>query len=628
MRIHVQGLVAVSLCALALTASCRRNTPSLVDTNQPPDTQLWYSPPDSTEYQYLVHMYWRGLDRDGTAVRYIWTIRDTLATDELRWDPAARLRDFQDGHITTTTDSVFAFTAYKDVAGVGVRKSRQAFYIAAIDDNGVIDPFPAAVEFVATIDRLPEIRFTTYVDGVARPYDPTRTVLADTTGMFKPFQISYRGTTRNGLIRGYQYFSLTSSVVLPGSNVWTSDLGDTLRSFPNTGVDALPAGTFRFAARCIDDANAESAVDAGQFRRGVCQVVVNFDPDTRVNEVWNTVFRNGTALPPTLLNVADALPDTVPFKSWINVRYNAWDDTRDVRLCSVTDPDKCIDFQVKYIRNSGRQVGAYEDSGWLPRNGRHDSDANGAADSNSVNIGSLEYQWFVRALDENGSGDGTPALFDIIGNYDPMLDTSALTDHFGNPVNIATVDTLHWDFYKGIGWPYTELADTFVTGVGTPYFKKFGWNLNATGHDDPRDPPASAVEAWRYFVYTNYNPATNTGTFQGLGRSGPSWFPGTAVNVLNDRVEVTVRYGDEHGDDLFANPPDYFNKVVTIVLYGRDSPPLAGDFSQFVYYDEVPTGAAAGGGVSDRKLINAFPTGELGRWTPRKVIQFYLKVER
>ncbi len=631
MRRNVQGLVVLVVCAAAVFASCRRNQPSLVDRNQPPDTQLWYSPPDSTEYQYLVHMYWRGIDHDGTATRFIVTIRDTLASDrsDFRWNPAARLRDFQEGKITTRTDSVIAFSAYRDVEGVGVRKNRQAFYVAAIDDNGVIDPFPAAVEFIATIGKLPEVRFITYVNGGSRVYRPTQSPPADTVGMFKPFQISYRGITQNGSIRGYQFFPLSATIVLPGANVWTnSSPPDTLRSFPNTGVSALPAGVFRFAARCIDDANAESQVDSGRFLRGVCQVVVNFDPDTRINKVFNTYFRSGVETT-TEVNFTDAVPDTVPFLSWVNFRFNAWDSRNDVKLCSVTDPDKCIDFQVKYVRDSERVRGGFEDSGWLPRGGRHDSDRRSAADSVTVNAGSLEYEWYVRSIDENGTADGTPPLFKIVGNYDPILQSANLVDHFFKPVDIerVPVDTLRWNFYKGIGWPYRAREDTFNTET-LKYTKRFGWTLIARGRDHPKDPPGSAIEAWRFFVYTDYNPATNTGTFWPLGRAGNSWFPGFAANIMNDRLEVTIRYDHPQGDDVFAALPGYMNKEVTIVLTGRDTESIGTDFRQYVYWNEVPADSAAGNGVSTRNLINSFPAGELGRWTPRKVIRFYLKFER
>jgi hypothetical protein len=611
------------VCLVALMASCRRNQPSLVDRNQPPDTQLWYAPPDSTEYEYLVHLYWRGVDRDGETSRFVWSIQDTLALGEAYWNPAERLRDYRLGRITERTDSVFSFTAYKDVAGVGVRKNRQAFLVAAIDDNGVIDPVPAGVEFVATIGTLPEIRFTNYINGAARPYT-YRSIPSDTVGMFKPFSISYHGLTTNGSLRGYFYYALSATIMLPGAGVWT-DIADTLRDFPNTGTDAFPAGVFRFAAKCIDDANAESQIDAGQFRRGVSQVVVNFDPDTRIVDVKNTYFKNQQPFVETV-DFTDGVPDTVPYGSWLYYRYFAFDDDRDVWQCSSTDPDSCIDFQVRYVRNSSRVPGAREDSNWLPRSGRHDSDPYAATDSNTVNAGSLEYDFYVAGIDENGSRDGTAPSIHIIGNYDPTMDTVGLVDHFNDPVNLATVDTLTWNFYKGVGWPYNSPSDT--TAIDGRFFKRFAWTVSGTGHDHPKDPDGSAIKAWRYFVYTNYNPATGTGTFWPLGRAGQSWFAGVADNVMSDRFELTIRYDDPEGDDVFASLPAYFNNTITMVLYGRDTRLGEGDFAQYVFWDEVAPGDPAGTGVSTRHLINSFNTEVLGRWTPQKVVTFYLKFER
>jgi hypothetical protein len=368
MRSYVQVVVVAAVCLAAIGVSCRRTQPSLVDRNQAPDTQLWYAPPDSTEYEYLVHMYWRGTDGDGTAQRFIWVIQDTVVTNDNAWNPAERISDYRLGRITSRTDSVFAFTAFKNVAGVGVRKNRQAFYIASIDDNGVIDPSPASVEFVASIPELPTVRFVVYPDGVTpHPYPtPPPTIPVDTVGMFRPFAISYHGITANGFVRGYQYFPLSATISIPGQSIWTEDISDTLRTFPNTGDELLPAGVFKFAAQCIDDANAESAVEAGTFEAGVAQVVVNFNPDTWITDVVNTYFRNSSAIIEDV-NFADALPDTVPYLSWVYYQYNSLDDTRDAWVCSVTDPDKCIDFQIKYQVASARS-NYTEDSGWLPRN--------------------------------------------------------------------------------------------------------------------------------------------------------------------------------------------------------------------------------------------------------------------
>lgn len=641
---YVLGVVALLVCVVTLTVSCRRNQPSLVDRNQPPDTQLWYAPPDSTEYEYIVHMYWRGTDGDGVTERFIWSIQDTLAVGVAYWNPAERLRDFRMGRITERTDSVFSFTAYKDVAGVGVRKNRQAFFVASIDDNGVIDPVPAGVEFVATIGQLPEMHFVNYIiddqgGRHPRPYS-LRTPPADTIGMFKPFAMSYHGTTTNGDLNAYLFFPLSSTILLPGAGEWidiTDDAdgngkpdgvlpSDTLQNFPNTqGPDAFPAGTFRFAAKCIDDAGAESQIDAGQFRRGVSQVVVNFDPDTRITEVKNTYFKNRQPIIETI-DFADARADTVPFGSWLYYRYFAFDDRRDTWACSPTDADKCIDFQIRFVRNSARVAGAYEDSNWLPRSGRHDSDANSATDSNTVNIGSLEYDFFAGGIDENGSRDGTPPTFHIVGNFDPTMDTYGVRDHFNNALNVSTVDTLTWNFYKGVGWPYNAKSDTFEAASGK-YYKRFGWTVNAAGHDHVKDPDGSAIKSWRYFVYTNYDAGSGTGDFWALGRAGESWFPGTANNVMSDHFELLIKYDNPTGDDLFADLPGYFNQTITMVLYGRDTRVGQGDFSQYAFWNEVQPDMPASS-VTKKNLINAFNTESIGRWTPKRIVTFYLKFER
>ncbi|HEX6942972.1 MAG TPA: hypothetical protein VF128_08580 [Gemmatimonadaceae bacterium] len=650
MRRYVQGIALLAACIVAMTASCRRTQPSLIDRNQPPDTQLWYAPPDSSDYEYTVHMYWRGVDQDGTTRRFIWAIQDTIAAQGLAWNPALRLRDYRLGRVTSRTDSVFSFKAYKDISGVGVRKNRQAFFVAAIDDNGVIDPVPAAVEFVATIAELPRMHFTNHINGVAKPYVysvPPR----DTVGMYEPFGISYHGSTVNGHVRGYQYFPLSTSIVIPGSGIWTEDLGDTCRGFiedvcqqfPNTVAENIPAGTFRFGARCIDDAGAESQVDAGQFRHGVAQVVVNFDPDTKLTDARYSAFFN---LKPDIinapLNFSDNVPDTVPNRAWVTMYYEGHDARyrsggnwvyRDHILCSPADPDECINFQVKVFRQSVRLYPAgTEDSNWLPTSPAvHDSDAFSSADSNSVNISTFEYDLYASGVDENGTRDGTPARLHVIGNYDPTMDTFSLTNHLGEPLNTSgAIDTLDWNFWKGYGWPYDSPADTVQTD--DRFFKEFGFIIHATGHDDARDPDGSAVKTWRYALYTDFQSLDNPGTIQNVGRSSTGWIPGNAENLFNELAKNRVRYDDPTGDDVFADLEGkglgFVNQVVTLVVVGSDTGISEPQFPQYVFWDEVPFGQTAGDGVSEKNLINSINVAGMGRWTETKVVQFYLKFHR
>jgi hypothetical protein len=613
-----------------MTASCRRTQPSLIDRNQPPDTQLWYAPPDSSDYEYKVHMYWRGIDDDGTARRFIWAIQDTIVGGGLSWNPALRIRDYRLGRITSRTDSVFSFTAYKDVAGVGVRKNRQAFFVAAIDDNGVIDPDPAAVEFVATIGELPRIHFTNHIEGVARPYRftvPPR----DTVGMYHPFEISFHGTTSNGLVRGYQYFPISSNVVIPGSGIWFDSAGaDTTVEFENTVANPIPAGTFRFAAKCIDDAGAQSQVDAGQYREGVAQIVVNFDPDTWLTDVrYSAFFEVKPDIIQQPVNYTDNVPDTIPNRGWITVFYYSHDDSRDTRLCSIADPDECIDFNVRVVRTSAR-LNLSEDSNWLPPSpAEHDSDGNSTSDSNSVNIGTFEYKVMASGTDENGTRDGTPPIVSVVGNFDPTMDTFEFEDHIGNVINTTgPLDTLVWDFHKGVGWPYDAEEDTLQSdGV---YFKEFGFRFLATGHDDIRDPDGSAVKAWRYQMYTGFNNLNDRGTpIFPFGRSGPAWIPGDGPDTVNELAKQKYRYTEADGNDIFSyqnNDLSFVNQVITLVVYGRDTA-FSGEpnFSQNVYWDQLLFNSNAGDGVSDRNLINEVNTTESGRWTQPKIVKFYLK---
>jgi hypothetical protein len=635
----MQGVFLLCLCLLIVFGACRRNQPSLVDKNQPPDTELWYAPPDSTDYEYLVHLYWRGLDPDGTVEQYIWTIQDSLVEGELAWDPANRLRDFRTGRITTRTDSIFSFTAFRDVGGVGVKKNRQAFYIASIDDNGVIDPFPAAVEFIATIDKLPRIAFTTHIGGVSTPYT-FREIPKDTVGVFEAFQISYHGITTNTddplkRPREYKFFPLTGGVELEGQDEWYDDLTDTIRTFPNTGDDELPSGVFKFAAQCRDDARAESPVDAGTLLRGVCQVVVNFDPETRIHDVKNRYTVDDVVYERDI-DFNDGFPDTVSYDSWVWINYTGTDSDRDEPKCPPTDPNKCIGFQVAYFRDSERIAGAQEFSLWQPRNGVHDTDDFSATDSNTFHIGSLEYDLFARAIDENGRPDGTPPSVSVVGNFNPVIDSFAVEDHLGNRIDLSVVDTLKWDFWKGEGYPYLCQCDTVArpqvfcdndpnfeckgreypfNNASGDFYKSWSIHIKAWTHDNPKDPTGSGVKAWQYIV------KNSQGQFLNLGKGLAGWFDGAEIDVLDDVIRWVVYYPstfsldptgppDPYGETVYAKLRNWMDEDLTFFLIGRDTAKLEGEFEQSIFINGEPA------------IINVFPASSLGRWTEEKVFTF------
>ena len=679
MKLRVAFLLAL-VCITAIVFSCRRNNPSLVDANRPPETELWYAPADSTEYSWSVHMFWRGVDFDGVVERYIWTIQDTLTIGELAWNPAERVADLRTGRTTTRTDSIFSFTAFQDVGGVPLQKNRQAFYIAAIDDNGVIDPQPAGIEFVATVGRLPQLAFKTLVDryrdgmivarDTLRDYDPDTP--PDTVGMFRPFSISFEGITENGLLRAYAYRPLVVGVNVPGSFEWypaptatlssaldssltasgvtistqeqfynddiiqvgneymlvTDISGNTLtvtrgygnlgyqshpagspvtrqgRFFANAQPDTLPSGPFRFAAQARDDAGAESRIDPVNFSSGVVELVVNFEPDTWFTGIENRFTdQNGVAREDTI-NFRDSEPDTIPFRSWITLLYDAQDSPFDSSLCVDVDPDNlCLRYQIKYARERAAVPGSFAQTGWLPVI-PEDSNEFGTPDSTSMNIGSVEYDIQVRSVDEYDKADGTPPTVELIGNFDPTLDTYELVNWDGTVINDG--DTLRWE------WMNAENGtDTINFDIGA-FVKRYSFYIRGTGHDSPKELPGSGVKSWLY----QFTRADDPSISQRFARA-ETWADGQFTNSLADTFSWLAIYdfSDPQGNGVWAALPSWLNQTWDYSLLGRDTGNTE-QFEQLIVLDAKKT------------TINEYNTSGVGRWTAIGNTRFYFEIVR
>ena len=498
----------------------------------------------------------------------------------------------------------------------------------------------------------PEIRFATRIGGVQKPY-VHNDVPRDTVAMFAPFEISYHGISVNAPIVAYKFFPLTSGVELPGANEWTSDVADTLRAFPNTPDDPIPSGVFRLAAQCRDGVGEESPVDyAVPNERGVCQVVVNFNPETQFLDVLNT-YHTTSGMVEEEVNYNDGIPDTVPYRIFVRIRYWGKDDDRDGKLeCNDLEPDKCIGFQVAYWVHSPYNPAANEFSLWLPRRGVHDTDPFSSTDSNTFYIGSLNYELLARALDEHSRPDGSPPSIEIVGNFAPTLDSVAVEDHLGNRLDLSIVDTITWSFWKGEGYPYECECDTvdrseawcfgpqdppecqfrqFPENRGTlNYFKSFAFRIKAWGRDHPKDPPPSAFDPYGSGIKSwNYRVMNDQGQIVDLGKSVLGWFEqkdgtgGLVLNNLNDEIRWKVYYPgpfslnpDPMGDTVFDNLPSWLGKNYTFILKGRDTPVSSSEFNQIVFINGQPL------------LINSFSDATLGRHTQERIFAFRIELVR
>jgi len=249
---------------VSLLPACRKEAPPL-DRNRAPETYITSAPPETTEADYKIHMYWRGTDEDGVITKYIWYMSDTLRTlDPIHnpdaeiadWNPEARLSDYLLGRFTTRTDSVFTFRGYDPVTGALI--NRQAFHIAAVDDGGVMDPSPARLQFFARVTGVPQLRFWTVIDGEENPFDFTA---LDTVSMFTPFTIKFTAETVNNIITGYRWSY--GGFIYPDENMdgapeWYPPYpGEIIEvALENTGSQRLPDGSFYFKGIARDEAGA------------------------------------------------------------------------------------------------------------------------------------------------------------------------------------------------------------------------------------------------------------------------------------------------------------------------------------------------------------------------------------
>jgi hypothetical protein len=456
----------------------------------------------------------------------------------------------------------------------------------------VADIEPPTIHFTTTITRVGPGSSTT----VTKPYNPD---VLDTVGVHRPFAISYHGTTPNGYITEYWFLPLSSEFTMPGQNIWYTDLTDTLRLFPNIGGESVPNRIFRFAARSKDNLGAVSIIDGDLYTEGVCQIVVNFDPDTEILQALNTYVVNDNTYQ-RWIDFEDAVPDTVPYKSWITLFYQGWDSPYDSILCA-DELNKCIRYQVSFKRESARYPNATARSAWLPQYGE-DNNLFGIEDSTSMNMGSVEYDVFVRSLDEHGKYDGTPDTLRIIGNYDPVLDNMEIVDHLSNV--IMDGDTLTWNWWK------PENSDTLAAEGQNVYYKKqFSFALNGTGHDHP-DEWDSGIKSWQYNFYDLQGELVRF-MYSGV------WKHGSALNELSDTMRVTFTYplSDPMGDEVFNNLPEWINKTYDATLMGRDTE--TGDiFYQYMFVN------------SYKELLNVYSVSLLGRWTQEETMRFHLRIVR
>lgn len=587
----VECLIVSALIVLTLLPACRKEAVP-IDRNRAPETFITSSPTETIEADYRVHMYWHGVDEDGTVGRYIWYISDTVTTLDpvhnpnaalLDWNPSERIADYLKGHFTTKTDTVILFHGYDDKTGALV--NRQAFHIAAIDDGGKIDPNPARLQFNARVRGVPQVQFWTNIYGQDVPYNSHA---LDTISMFKPFTVKFTATTINNVITGYRWSyggALYPDYNNDGNPDWLIPTDPTQRvaiTIPNRGADTQPSGTFNFKVIARDEAGALSRSDiiTGE---GVARVVINHDPDTRI--LLGTVFftPQSTGIAESLTTYfSGGLHDTLPYNSLLRFEYAGWDDKRDSLQFQ---PPLPIRFQFSYKRLSHDQYGsivAEKVSPWYPlkvpenTNPNDTNDLTRDTDSTSFHVGTFDYDFFVRSFDEQNRPDGTPAHVNFVGNFKPKIDSVRVGYYIPLTVPAQFRAVSHDTLY--IGWRLTRFnkvsGDTIGPGPSPPITdqvlriqtRSFRIILRAGGHDDRRDPPGSGVKGWKYWVLNPNGdyPFPKEGEWQFDQNQPPS-------NKLEQAlvISITVPLDSALSSSFVPQAPNYFGAQLVKVV-GQD----------------------------------------------------------
>jgi hypothetical protein len=603
----IELIIAGTFVLAMILPACRKEAPPL-DRNRAPETILTSSPTETTSTDYRVHMYWRGTDVDGVVTRYIWYISDTLMTldpehnpdaEGLDWNPASRIADYLRGHFTTRTDTIFTFKGFD--AAKGAEINRQAFHIAAIDDGGKIDPTPARLQFLARVKGIPVVHFWTNIGNGDVPYNQNA---LDTISMFVPFDIKFNATTVNNLITGYRWSyggNVYPDYNNDGNPDWDIPASQTdivTVQLTNSGNAVIPSGVFNFKGIARDEAGAISATNL-QSGVGVCRVVVNHDPDTRVDPACQCFYTPmSTGVPESLtVNFLDGAPDTLPYNSLLRMFYWGWDDPKD-RAHLQYNPPLPIRFQFAYNRWAYDDFGAIvadKLSPWYPLKTPEDTNPNAGVadlyrdrDSTTMRVGTFNYRFLVRSFDEQDKNDGTPAVVSFVGNFPPKIDSlrTGFWDRWGfssggvpNPAREA----FHYSKNDTIviGWngsAFLARGDT-LGPMGTPVFiysppdttitYSFQFTIRAGGHDDHRDPPGSGIKGWKYTV-------TDPDQDMTYYKEG-EWQFDKPLNTLEQQCSfsITIPYHRNVAayrhvvDSLVHNPPPFLGEQA-IAVTGMD----------------------------------------------------------
>lgn len=438
------------LTGILILAGCEEDEGVRPDINRPPETSLAVAPQPGTEVFHKYQVNWVGSDRDGVVERYRIA---TMPEEELYGglvdpeDIEAFLFDIlfdpdnpgSTWFETTTTGSLFVFSADSP------NSKKHSLYISAVDNEGKLDLSPAATNFMAIDFGLPqiEILISSNVDPVWKiPPIKGDTLPAYNEGNEVEVRIKWRGYDPDGAITEWQYRIDSSSprsrlAGEPGPDgVYRDSLTFIYDPDEPLGSDVW-IGYHEFKLVAIDDANARSDDYLARF-------IVNYDPDTYVDSIW--AFRNSKqdTVPEVLIYPGVGEEKRIWHFGLIRFKFHGY------------DPDKFPTTEVSPEFFTWRVKGTLIASSptWVSKPTGEFIDGQPVyADTVRAEFAldtDAPLQLLVRARDELGTIDGTPASVSLKVNHSP--DIEAITWEQTGPGMVL----FEWDatdLDEDFGWP-------------------------------------------------------------------------------------------------------------------------------------------------------------------------------
>jgi len=560
-----QALATVFLCLLAasLLFGCRAFEPEAADVNRPPETYIIGAPAETSGAYFHFRVFWYGTDADGFVERYVWALTDTstqnIDTDDdeedERFNPATNASTLEIGTYTTRTDTVFDFRIGQ---GAGLVYD-MTLHMVAIDNEGLFDRTPARLHFFSNALGNPQVEFYRVLeDGEVRFFDN------DTLAYGRPLRLRWGGRTPN--LNAYDPALLAERDTVPPFDdgllgfKWrmpgeddcnpaerdcynpkelNEATGDSFSVFAdvtemvfrNDGSGSsvfgrrLDAGFLRLLVNTIDVAGVQVPLS-----NQLLNIKVNHDPDTYIldgEQDWVAAHNDPTTYPtftvfhgPLAGTYSFTSGDTVPDRSYVTFKAMGWDDRRDQR---VDEDVNGMSFQGRFLAGQNAFVdGVYfpfettysfphSTGDWLAEDPADPQQA--SSDTVGFQVGPFNYEVQMRAVDEHGTPDGTPATLSFVGNYPPCvqcielgsigMEASAVYDNIvaDNCYDGDCLDTVTELEVFTLGAPGFDAANPNHLGGSTPGNARQGkvW-LNETADIIRFDEPVSGnwveLDSW------------------------------------------------------------------------------------------------------------------------------------